>query len=295
MNISYDSYRVFYYAAKYKSFSQAAALTTISRTSRASSAVLNPRCAARCSSASPQGVRLTPEGEKLYAHIVVAFESIEAGEAEILSDQSLQSGVVHIAASGLRCAALSAAGACAVPQRVSARPHLSDQSYNAAGPCRRTRTVSADFAVVSEGSRCSGFSRDAEGRRNTGDPPHLRFRLLRTGAGDRDARSPCGLSPSSVSPREHRPTISIPTSFCGTTAAQSRRGGRDHRSSPSCCALQPRHWVCPARNARGGAGAHRRLSAHAGRADRTAQHLSVPAKKSAVEHRCQAPAANAVG
>lgn len=41
------------------------------------------------------------EGEKLYTHIAVAFESIEAGEEEVLSDQSLQSGIVHIAASSL--------------------------------------------------------------------------------------------------------------------------------------------------------------------------------------------------
>ena len=102
MNISYDSYRVFYYAAKYKSFSQAAAALynnqpNITRIIRRLESEL--RCALFFRSA--QGVRLTPEGEKLYAHIAVAFESIEAAEEEIFSDQSLQSGVVHIAASGL--------------------------------------------------------------------------------------------------------------------------------------------------------------------------------------------------
>ena len=102
MNISYDSYRVFYYAAKYKSFSQAAAALynnqpNVTRIIRRLESEL--RCALFFR--SPQGVRLTPEGEKLYAHIAVAFESIEAAEEEIFSDQSLQSGVVHIAASGL--------------------------------------------------------------------------------------------------------------------------------------------------------------------------------------------------
>ena len=102
MNISYDSYRVFYYAAKYRSFSQAAAALynnqpNVPRMIRRLESELGCALFFR----SPQGVRLTPEGEKLYAHIAVACESIEAGEAEILSDQSLQSGIVHIAASSL--------------------------------------------------------------------------------------------------------------------------------------------------------------------------------------------------
>ena len=102
MNISYDSYRIFYYAAKYRSFSQAAAALynnqpNVTRMIRRLESELGCALFFR----SPQGVRLTPEGEKLYAHIAVAFESIEAGEAEILSDQSLQSGIVHIAASSL--------------------------------------------------------------------------------------------------------------------------------------------------------------------------------------------------
>ena len=102
MNISYDSYRVFYYAAKYKSFSQAAAALynnqpNVTRIIRRLESELH--CA--LFSRSPQGVRLTPEGEKLYAHIALAFESIEAGEQELLSDQSLQGGILHIAASSL--------------------------------------------------------------------------------------------------------------------------------------------------------------------------------------------------
>lgn len=64
MNISYDSYRVFYYAAKYKSFSQAAAALynnqpNVTRIIRRLESEL--RCALFFR--SPQGVRLTPEGE----------------------------------------------------------------------------------------------------------------------------------------------------------------------------------------------------------------------------------------
>ena len=102
MNISYDSYRIFYYAAKYKSFSQAAAALynnqpNVTRTIHR----LEAELCCPLFSRSPQGVKLTPEGEKLYAHIAAAFAEIEAGEDELRADQSLQSGVVHIAASGL--------------------------------------------------------------------------------------------------------------------------------------------------------------------------------------------------
>lgn len=89
MNISYDSYRVFYYAAKYKSFSRAAAALynnqpNVTRIIKRLESELHCALFFR----SSLGVRLTPEGEKLYTHIAVAFESIEAGEDELLSDQS---------------------------------------------------------------------------------------------------------------------------------------------------------------------------------------------------------------
>ena len=48
---------------------------------------------------SNRGVLLTPEGEKLYAHVSLAFQHIQAGEAELIASQSLESGVVTIAAS----------------------------------------------------------------------------------------------------------------------------------------------------------------------------------------------------
>ena len=48
---------------------------------------------------SNRGVQLTPEGEKLYAHVSLAFQHIQAGETELVANQSLESGVVTIAAS----------------------------------------------------------------------------------------------------------------------------------------------------------------------------------------------------
>lgn len=48
---------------------------------------------------SHKGVTLTPEGEKLYRYISVAFQQIEAGENEILLDKTLQKGIVSVAVS----------------------------------------------------------------------------------------------------------------------------------------------------------------------------------------------------
>ncbi len=46
-----------------------------------------------------RGMKLTPEGERLYAHVRIAFEHIEAGEAEITESRTLQTGTVYVAAS----------------------------------------------------------------------------------------------------------------------------------------------------------------------------------------------------
>ena len=152
MNISYDSYRVFYYAAKYKSFSRAAAALynnqpNVTRIIKRLESELHCALFFR----SSLGVRLTPEGEKLYTHIAVAFESIEAGEDELLSDQSLHGGIVHIAASGL------ALQGCLL--RVLARyrkeyPLVHIYLTNNSTPQGLTAVQNglADFAVVSEGA-----------------------------------------------------------------------------------------------------------------------------------------------
>ena len=76
MNISYDSYRIFYYAAKYRSFSQAAAALynnqpNVTRMIRRLESELGCALFFR----SPQGVRLTPAGEKLYAPIAAKRRS----------------------------------------------------------------------------------------------------------------------------------------------------------------------------------------------------------------------------
>ena len=106
MYISYDYYRIFYYVAKYGNVSQAAKLLlnnqpNMTRTIKKLESELGCPLFLR----SKKGMKLTPEGERLYEHIRIAMEHIDAGEAEITENRNLQNGTVYIAASevALRC------------------------------------------------------------------------------------------------------------------------------------------------------------------------------------------------
>lgn len=100
MFVSYDYYRIFYYVAKYRSFTQAASVL-LSNQPNITRAVKNLESALGCTLfvRSNRGVNLTPEGERLYSHISVAFEQIQMGEEELAMNKSLRSGVVSIGAS----------------------------------------------------------------------------------------------------------------------------------------------------------------------------------------------------
>lgn len=106
MYISYDYYRVFYYVAKYGNITQAAKLMLNSQPNLTRT-IKNLEAELGCAlfSRSNQGMKLTPEGKRLYVHIKIAYEHIEMGEAEITDSRSLRSGSVYVAASevALRC------------------------------------------------------------------------------------------------------------------------------------------------------------------------------------------------
>lgn len=111
MYISYDYYRIFYYVAKYGNITQAAKILlnnqpNLTRAIKTLESELGCPLFIR----SNRGMKLTPEGERLFAHIRVALESIEAGEAEIIESRNLEKGSVFVAASevALHCALLPA-------------------------------------------------------------------------------------------------------------------------------------------------------------------------------------------
>lgn len=106
MDISYDYYRIFYYVAKYGNLSQAAKRLVNSQPNL-TRAIKNLESQLDCPlfSRTNRGMKLTPEGEKLYAHVRIAYEHIEAGEAEITESKNMHNGTVFVAASevALRC------------------------------------------------------------------------------------------------------------------------------------------------------------------------------------------------
>lgn len=100
MYISYDYYRTFYYVAKFCSFTKAAN-ALMNNQPNVTRAIKNLEGELGCKLfvRSNRSVALTPEGERLYEHISVAFSHIEAAEKELLLDNSLQSGSISIGAS----------------------------------------------------------------------------------------------------------------------------------------------------------------------------------------------------
>lgn len=100
MYISYDYYRIFYYVAKYSSFTRAAnALLNNQPNITRSIKNLEGELGCTLFVRSNRSVSLTPEGERLYEHIRIAFEHIQAGEEELAMNRSLQKGIVSIGAS----------------------------------------------------------------------------------------------------------------------------------------------------------------------------------------------------
>ncbi len=98
MNVTYDYYRIFFYVAKYGSFSAAAEMLlmgqpNITKTINKLEAQLGCRLFVR----SNKGVTLTSEGEKLYMHAEIAFENLHRAELEIVSEQKLDGGIITIA------------------------------------------------------------------------------------------------------------------------------------------------------------------------------------------------------
>lgn len=100
MEITYDYYRIFYYVAKYHSFSRAAEVL-MSNQPNITKFMNNLENQIGCKlfTRSNRGVRLTPEGEKLYAHVAVAYNILHKAELELASDHSLQSGIITIGTS----------------------------------------------------------------------------------------------------------------------------------------------------------------------------------------------------
>ena len=100
MDITYDYYRTFYYVAACHSFTKAAELL-LSNQPNVTRVInnLERQLGCRLFLRSNRGVTLTPEGEKLYRHVALAFQHLRQAEIELATDKSLQGGLVTVASS----------------------------------------------------------------------------------------------------------------------------------------------------------------------------------------------------
>ena len=109
MYIAYDYYRIFYYVAKYGNVTQAARVLLNNQPNLTRAVkMLESELGCPLFIRSNRGMKLTPEGERLFRHIRIAIENIEAGEAEIIESRNLERGSVFVAASevALHCVLL---------------------------------------------------------------------------------------------------------------------------------------------------------------------------------------------
>ncbi|SKC09622.1 DNA-binding transcriptional regulator, LysR family [Lachnospiraceae bacterium] len=100
MNVNYDYYRIFYYAAKYKNFSRAAielgtSQPNITRTINRLEEDLQCKLFLR----NNRGIQLTPEGEELFSHVSIAIQQLQRGEQKLTDKSRLKSGSVSIGVS----------------------------------------------------------------------------------------------------------------------------------------------------------------------------------------------------
>jgi len=98
-NINFEYYKVFYYVARYGSFTQAAKALYSNQPNVARVInLLEQELGCQLMIRTNRGIHLTEEGKKLYKRIWVAYEQIRLGEEE-LSEREKGQGVVVLGAS----------------------------------------------------------------------------------------------------------------------------------------------------------------------------------------------------
>ena len=100
MNVNLEYYRIFYYVAKYQNFTRAArALENSQPNVTRAMNLLEQEIHCTLFIRTNRGVRLTPEGEKLYMRVSAAMEQLQTAEEELHDSSGLEHGSIAIGAS----------------------------------------------------------------------------------------------------------------------------------------------------------------------------------------------------
>lgn len=100
MNVNFEYYKIFYYVAKYRNFTKAARVLGSGQpnVTRAMNCLEQEiRCTLFIR--TNRGVKLTPEGERLYEHVAAAMVQLQAAETELTAGMGLENGSISIGAS----------------------------------------------------------------------------------------------------------------------------------------------------------------------------------------------------
>jgi len=102
MDINLEYYKIFYYAAKYQSITQAAEMLSISQPA-VSQAVRHLEGDLKCALfvRTSKGVRLTKEGEMLFSYVARGYEVILSGEKKLAEMLNLEEGEICVGASDM--------------------------------------------------------------------------------------------------------------------------------------------------------------------------------------------------
>jgi len=104
MDINFELYKIFYYVAKSKSFSDAAAKLHVSQ-SAVSQAIKNleDKTGSQLFYRKTREIKLTYEGEILFKHVEQAYNFIKTAESKLLESQNLENGEIKIGVSDTIC------------------------------------------------------------------------------------------------------------------------------------------------------------------------------------------------
>ena len=149
MDINFEYYKIFYYVAKYHNFTKAAqalnnSQPNITRAMNCLEQQLNTTLFIRTN----RGVQLTPEGERLYSHVAIAYDHLHAAELELENEKKLEQGTVTIGVSeiALHLLLLPVLGEF---RRKYPKIRLRISSYTAPQAIQTVRNGLSDFAVAS--------------------------------------------------------------------------------------------------------------------------------------------------
>lgn len=102
MNMNLEYYKIFYYVAKFGSFTGAAEELCISQPAVSQGIkLLETNLGSNLFIRTQKGVKLTPEGEVLYSYIARGYETILLGETKFKKMMDLENGEIRIGASDM--------------------------------------------------------------------------------------------------------------------------------------------------------------------------------------------------